>query len=327
MSLDNVALLDSSNQPIRQTQDAHITQFNSLNKIMASLADYYQAAKSGDTNLISGIRADANNWIVGSDRIVYEKDSLEATITSYFGSTVIEPFQRKVHIPQYNGIILDSVLADPLGLIYLQSLFNTSDNVEEMKKTLTDLSGKSSGETKVWTPDQSSRNSNPNRATFLDCSYGNFHIVGSYDLDLDGRSRGVLESPAGTALDNKYMIPVSTVQISPNLKQGINKKSECVYLSNIQEIDDLSKYAGIFFFHNNRFVYSMTSQKMEDDIIDKAISSILALPKTTVEKLGTLEETFNPIYAHLQRYEKNEKGFSLVDDAEAFAEPKLLVKK
>ena len=190
MSLDAMAVSDASNKPISQTQDKHIVQFNSLNKIMASLADYYQAAKSGDTNLISSLRADFNSsWIVGSDRIVYEKDSLEATITSYFGSTVIEPFQRKVHIPHYNGVILDSVLADPLGLTYLQSLFNTSDNVEEMKKALLDLSGKSSSETKVWTPDQSSRKSTPNRAAFLGCSLVDF-LIDRSDLGSGGRSRG-----------------------------------------------------------------------------------------------------------------------------------------
>jgi hypothetical protein len=327
MSLDSVALSDSSNKPISQTQDKHIAQFNSLNKIMASLADYYQAGKSNDTNLISSLRDDFNSsWIIGSDKIIYNSDNLEGTIISYYGSTVITPFERKILIPDYsNGELLGNVLNNVQGLAYLQTLFNTIDTAEEIKNTLNNLSGKDITNTKVWTPNQGSRKSTPNRVAFLDSNGGLFRING-YNLNSSGRSRGVLESPVGTALDNKYAIPNIAVDIYPNLKQGINKKSECVFLSNIQEIDNISKYAGIFFFHNNRFVYSMTSQKIEDETPDKTISSILALPKTTKEKLETLEETFNPIYAHLQKYEKNDTGFLLVDDAESFMEPKILVK-
>jgi hypothetical protein len=131
----------------------------------------------------------------------------------------------------------------------------------------------------------------------------------------------VLESPAGTALNTKYVTPVPSVNVSPELRKGIDKKNECVYLSNIQDVDDYSKYVGVFYFHNNRFVYSMTSLKIDDDSLDTRISTVLALPQSTKEKLGILETELHPVYARLRKYEKHEKGFSLVDDAESFAEP------
>lgn len=191
--LDVHPLLNSKNIPVSQTQNEYIVQFNGLGKVMASLADYYRAGRSGDKVLIDSLRKDfSNGWIVGSDRIVYSGDSLGAKVIHYFGSMVIEPVEVSVFIPDYSdGRILDTVLDDERGLAYVQALFNTTDDSAEIKKTLSVLSGKNNSKIKVWTPDQGSRKRNPDRAAFLVYDGGDFFHIDGDRLSINGRSRGV----------------------------------------------------------------------------------------------------------------------------------------
>ena len=114
MSLESNPVLDENSKPISQTQDEHIAQFNRLGKIMASCADYYAAGKSGDASLIASLRKDfSESWIIASDRIIYDANSLDATITSYFGSIITQSSERKSVVPVYSdGPKLDDVLAN-----------------------------------------------------------------------------------------------------------------------------------------------------------------------------------------------------------------------
>ena len=327
MSLDSNPLLGSNNSPISQTQDQHIAQFNSLNKIMASWADYYDAGKTGDDALIASLRKDfKDSYIVTSDRLIYDANSLEGTIISYYASNIITPIERKVLIPDYsNGPVLDTVLGTEQGLAYIQSLFNTTDNIDEIRNTLNRLSGYASGSTRVWTPDQKSRAVDPNRAAFLGCSVVSFRIGSNGSLSSSSRSRGVSSSPAGTALGKKTLKQISVPDNSLPYKliEGIDKKNNCVYLSNIQDIGKFSKYSGLFCFYKNRFVLCMTANKFDSESIDNKVAHILASQSNTTENLNVLEQEFNPIYAHLQRYEKTDANFTLMDDAESFSEPKI----
>lgn len=328
MSLDANPLLNDQNQPISQTQDNHIAGFNELKKVMAALPDYYAAGKSGDDALIASLRKDfSESWIVGSDRIKYDAKSLDAKIIHYFDSTVIKPVEVPVFIPDYsNGPILDDVLGTAQGLAYVQALFNTPDNAEEIKKTFFALSGKASISTRVWTPDQASRKSVPDRAAFLGCSLDSFLIDGDFPFNDSGRSRGVSLSPAGVAPKNiPAQVGKSEIVLPFALSEGIDKKSGCAYFTNYQSIGDYSKYSGLFCFHNNRFVLSMSiPRKVEQESIDKKVASVLAKDLPTSEKLGLLEKDHRPMYAHLQRYVfEDGKFFGLVDDSESFGEPRV----
>lgn len=330
MSLEQNPLSDASNSPINQTQDKHILQFNSLGKIMAACADYYVAGKSGDDSLIASLRKDfSERWIIASDRIIYDANSLDATITSYYGSIVVQPFERKVFVPVYsNGPKLDNVLANEQGLLYIQTLFNTNDSADEIKNTLSMLSGKNSGITRIWTPDQGSRKNNNIRVAALSFSSGEFRIDGDGNLLIEGRARGVSGSPVGAALENQALSRTASISSPLEFDSKIDKKNNCVYISNLQSAGKHSKYSGLFCFYNDRFVLSMTSKSFDDaDNLGKNIAPVLALPSTTAEKLGILEQEFNPVYAHLQRYENSGKGFILMDDAESFAEPKIIETK
>lgn len=329
MSLDDNPLLDSENKPARLIQDKHVVQFNSLGKVMASLADYYEAGRSGNETLIDSLRKDfSESWIVGSDRIVYDSDSFDAKIIRYFGSKVIEPVEVSIFIPDYSdGKTLDTVLDDERGLAYIQALFNTTDDKAEIKKVLSALSGKTSGKIRVWTPNQSSRKANPDRAAFLGYGGGGFRVGGDYGglLD-DGRSRGVSLSPAGAAPKNAFLQTKKSELFMPfALNEGIDKKSGCAYFTNNQRIGNYSKYSGLFCFYNNRFLLSMIVPRLlELESIEKKVASVLAQDLPTSEKLGLLEKEHRPMYAHLQKYERqSEKGFVCVDDSESFGEPRI----
>ncbi len=191
-SLELNLLLDKNNNPVSQTQDMHIAQFNRLGKTMASCADYYAASKSGDASLIARLRKDLDEgWIIAGDRIAYESSSLNAVIVSPYGIAVSRLSKRKALISVYNGETLDSVLANEQGLLCIQTLFNTTESAGEIKNILAALSGKNSRETKLWTPDQNSRRSNPIRAAVLCYGYGGFHIYGNNYLVSNGRAHVV----------------------------------------------------------------------------------------------------------------------------------------
>ena len=325
MSLDQEHLLGAENQVLSLRQGDFIRRFNELNMIMVSMPDLYEAGKSADDSLIESLRKDLKeSWIISSTRIQYEKDSLEAAIIHYFNSTVIAPNEKKVIIPIYNGTVLDSILPAEHGLAFLQALFNTDDNAEEIKNTLYRLSGKPSNKTKVWTPDQNSRKNNPERAAGLYYSDSDLRVSGDYYLDDSGRSRRVLENPAGVALKNRVLHAGKELELPFELDSGIDKKSHCVYFSNIQHVSDFAKYSGLFCFYKNRFVISMTAPP-SDDYSDwgKKISSVLAQGISTKEKLGKIDKQFSPIYAHLLKYEQRDNSFVSVDDVESFGKPRI----
>lgn len=321
MDIDHIK--DANGSTIRTTLVNHTASFNSQNRIMAALRDYYDETKSDNPELIAKLREDFNaSVIIGSDMIQYAADSLEATITSYHGSTVTTPQERKVIAPIYSsGPYINDVLASEDGLKYLQVLFDTEDDADTIKTTLTALSGKPPEQMRVWTPDRSSRTSTPDRAAFL---YYNsdvdFHVDGDFSLYNIGRARGVQSTAVGGARANIFHEKQSK---HPAFSNGINKDSKCVYLANLQETEDYSKYSGLFMFFNQRFLYSMTCRKIipqdESDITNK-IAGVLATDGSTSDKITVLEKEFDPVYAHLQKYTRNDGAYALVDDSESFKE-------
>lgn len=327
MSLDKHPLLNENNQILKLTQDNFIDKFNELNRIMISAPDLYDAGKN-QPEVIESLQKDFNeSWIVTSTRIQYEEDSLEGTITHYFGSNVISPNEKRLIIPYYNGTNLNDVLGDEQGLIYLQVLFNTSDAPDELKKTLKNLSNKESSKTKIWTPDQSSRKQYPVRAAWFNVNFDVFHVGGGDHVDSgDGRSRGVFDNPAGAAQKYKVKETNKELNLPFNLNSGIDRKSSCVYFSNTQNISSFVKYSSMFCFNKNRFVVSLITSKINNDF-DKKISALLSKGISSKEALTKFGEEFSPIYAHLLKYEQKANKFVLADDLEAFGEPRIKVGK
>ena len=216
MTLDSRPFRDPYREVLELSQSGHIARCNELGIVMASMADFYEAGKSADQELIESLRTDFNeSWTISSTKIQYDRNSLEGTITHYFDSTVVEPIEQKLIIPVYYEVGLDAVLNNEQGLAYLQALFNTSDDSEEIKATLQELNGR----TQVWTPGQDSRRNNPDQAAGLYYYYDRSILDGGcFNF---GSSRGVLESPARVAV--KY--PNSPAKRSSKPKKR-RKKSQ-----------------------------------------------------------------------------------------------------
>ena len=320
MSLDPQPAMDEQNRPLSLSLAQHTVRFNGLKMVMASEADYYLAGKSGDAALIASIRDDLKVWVV-TDRYDYAPDSLEAKITRYAGSEVVTPVERTVVVPVYAGDLLEIILNRPEGLAYMQARLNTSDDAETIKTTLFNLTGKTGAETKVWTPDLASRKQVPSRAAFLDDGGDAFRVYGYYGLYSSGCSRGVRreDGPAGAAARKSVFEAV----LPPDLVPEIDAAAGCVHLARTQRTGQHSRFSGLYCFAGERFLFTMTSGSTIDATTARTVAHTLAGEELTSVKLGALEETLRPLYAHLQRFARGENGYALVDDAEAFGNPRV----
>ena len=172
-----------------KTQDDWIAYFNDKNKIMASMPDAYVAGQSNNQNLLESLRKDSQErWIVTSTRIKYT-DKINARIIHNYESRLIAPVEHKIIIPEYRPRSLADVLDTREGLIYLQTLFGTSDNASQIKDTLKELSNYPLDNIQVWSaalPDRPVE-----RAACLYYVGGVFRVGGSDYLYSSGRSRGV----------------------------------------------------------------------------------------------------------------------------------------
>ena len=147
---------------MQDTQAGFIDYFNGRGEVMASMPDFYEAGKHEDYEFIyKNLRRKFNSGfagIISSTRIQYEKNSLEAFITHYFGSTVVSPNKIRVSVPDYSNsgscrwvfdgeyppIIHDNpeyptlkdVLKTKKGLRYFQALCNTDDDAETIYASL-----------------------------------------------------------------------------------------------------------------------------------------------------------------------------------------------
>ena len=194
----------------RRTQDEWIEYWNKSDRVMASMADYYQYFKQLKGNndedkvktLLTSLREDFDhqekgNWLISSTRLVYSKDNLDARIIPHYGCAEQE---AKIKVPVYRRTPVTQVVSEGEGLTYLQTLFATDDEEEEIIQTLEFVSGKERQEIKVWTPTvggNNSRSQYPSRAAGFYCSNDNFRVDGDGSLDDRGRSRGVIYPRSG----------------------------------------------------------------------------------------------------------------------------------
>jgi len=189
--LEKNPILNADGSPMRTTQEDYIVLFNNSYKIMASLADYYNAGKYDDDLLLEGLQEDFSNWVVTSDREIHNYNSLEASIISYYGSKVVEPFERKFTIaPFTNGPSLDKVLSTKEGIVYLQNIFNTKDTKDEILTTLIRLSGTDSHYISIWNRGLC-RKREMEQTSFLIYEKPDFYIFGCDACHSKGRAREV----------------------------------------------------------------------------------------------------------------------------------------
>lgn len=169
------------------TQDEWIAYFNERNKRMASISDLYLAGKSNNQKLLDSLRGDFHyRWGVTSTRIEYG-DDFNAKIIHNNGSTLIQPIEHKLIIPEYHPHLLEEVLNTKEGLSYLQGLFGTNDSVEQIKDTLQKLSDYPPDKIVVQSAPKSDRPTK--RASGFMFNYGYIHVSGG--INGSGCSRGV----------------------------------------------------------------------------------------------------------------------------------------
>lgn len=291
-------------------------------------------------SLIEDFKAD---FIVLSTRIKYNTasdNSLEGVIVHNFKAknpAFTESIEVE-NIPVYSsGTAIKKVLENDDGLKFLQAYFSTPDNAEAITQNLEFISNKKSGRIKVWTPDIDSRKSGSDRAAFLDYNGGDFRIDGYYGLlGNGGRSRGVSYSPplgggapqSGTVVNHSTSKAIATINPSHDFSFGINKGANCVYFTKVQEIPGYTKYSGVFCAHKSRFALSaIINSSAEQEALDNKVSNILMNNETTADKLALLEQTINPVYAHIQRYELSDSKWAVKDDSELFREPSVVAVK
>ena len=194
----------------RRTQDEWIEYWNKSDRVMASMADYYQYFKQlkgmNDKDkvktLLTSLREDFDyqekgNWLISSTRLVYSKDNLDARIIPHYGCAEQE---AKIKVPVYRRTPVTQVVSEGEGLTYLQTLFGTEDEGEEIIQIFEFVSGKKREEIKVWTPTvggNDSRSQYPSRAGSFYYYNSDFLVGGYYYLYDRGRSRGVIYPRSG----------------------------------------------------------------------------------------------------------------------------------
>ncbi len=202
VSIDSLPALDGR----RLTQKDWIAYFNEQKRQMISAPDVYRAV-SAPKEVLDSLRKDFNdNWEVTSTRNSYNPNDLGAKITHNFGSTIVKPtvIELKV-VPRYEGTRLTEALKSKETVAYLQALFNTKDSDKKIAETLEHLSQMNPEKIALWTPDQSSRKSYPERAVRFDHINGRFHVYGYDDFDFGnfGLSRGVRSSVSAEGAKRK----------------------------------------------------------------------------------------------------------------------------
>jgi len=195
MQINKEAECEIIKRQMSKTQQDWIQYFNNKGEKMISTPDIYRVAKEEKKGLIESLQKDfKDKWIVTSTRIVYNKDNLDAKIIHDIGSTIVKSKKYNLEVPVYDG---ELVKENSETEAYLQTLFDTKDNLAEILKVM-----KRFGEDRklyLWTPSQSSRASKQVRSVVLYWFdlFGRFDVVGvNWFGDDCGFSRGVVVESA-----------------------------------------------------------------------------------------------------------------------------------
>ena len=184
-----------------RTQEEWINFFNTEKKAMISMPDIFQLVKESNTETIESLRTDFKDyWLVTSTRIIYNPENLSAKIIHNADSNVVKQTVINLkEIPVCRPTYIKELLETDVGLNYIRALIdNKKATKEQIINFFVALSGKKEKNIRLWTPDQSSRESKQVRSVVL--SFGDFdRFVVDGDGwfgDFDGFSRGVIVNSA-----------------------------------------------------------------------------------------------------------------------------------
>ena len=216
-----------------RTQEQWIEYFNSEKKGMISIPNIFQLVKENNTETIESLRKDFKDyWLVTSTRIVYNENNLSATIIHNADSTVTKQTEIKVkEIPVCRPTYIKELLETDAGLSYIRALIDdTKATKEQIINFFVALSGKKDKNIRLWTPDQSSRNSKQVRSVVLVFDdFGGFYVGGdSWFDDYDGLSRGVIVNSAKQTkfFSNKAIFDTEEKTITIPMKRELLKDIE-----------------------------------------------------------------------------------------------------
>ena len=180
-------------EQMKKNQEDWIKHFNHKGEKMISSPDIYKTAKKGNKTIIESLKKDFKDyWLVTSTRIIYNKDNTMSEIIHNVDSNIVKPKKYKVKIPIFNGDFKQDSTTEK----YLQTLFDTKDNIDKIIKVLKKF-GKDR-ELKIWTPDQDSRKRKQVRSVELFFNvFGGFGVGCCDWFGYDGGfSRGVVVDSA-----------------------------------------------------------------------------------------------------------------------------------
>jgi len=167
------------------TMDEWTSHFNDRGKVLMSAPDAYHAGKCGSKEVLDSIiGSPVKGGLSTNTRISYSGDDLSGRITHHHGSTVVMPTQRFVPIiPVCDKMSLADVLRIDDGIAYFQSLFDTDDEPRDIASILMLIANnmpdsiphkyrphrqiRDLDSIRVFTPDQSSRNSHSERDVYF----------------------------------------------------------------------------------------------------------------------------------------------------------------
>ncbi|KKK81925.1 hypothetical protein LCGC14_2808530, partial [marine sediment metagenome] len=193
----------------------------------------FQLVKENNTETIESLRKDFKDyWLVTSTRIIYNENNLSAKIIHNADSNVVKQTVINLkEIPVCRPAYIKELLETDAGLSYIRALIDdTKATKEQIINFFVALSGKKDKNIRLWTPDQSSRNSKQVRSVELDFNgFGRFDVYGYcwFDYD-DGLSRGVIVNSAKQTkfFSNKAIFDTEEKTITIPMKRELLKDIE-----------------------------------------------------------------------------------------------------
>lgn len=185
------------------TQEQWISLYNSQGgefkgKRLINAYDLIQAPKTNPQVLPSLQEDCRRSWIVTAAHNHFKQRTLAGDVIHNYLSTVASPIRIYLdEIPVLEGVPAIQVVENQAGLLYFRALANDMDaKPRDLLSNLETLTQRDANKILVYTPNQDSRNSYPERAV----RFGNvdlwFHVSGDIHFDFDiGLSRGVSVNP------------------------------------------------------------------------------------------------------------------------------------
>jgi hypothetical protein len=172
--------------------------FKSIGVDMISAPNVHTVWQQDSEDYLTMLRKDfKDRWLNTSSQLEFSTTDMSLTIVHNAGSRK-EKRLRLDKVPCYNDVKIEKVLSTDEGLRFINAVFDTKYDPEEMIQFLEGLSERKSSKIVVWTPSQDYRKDHPIRS--VDFIYNGFSVrfgLGCYYWDDGGYSHGVSSSGRG----------------------------------------------------------------------------------------------------------------------------------